>query len=838
MLNKYTFSIISSFLCFVPIWAQQSCGYTPKQTAPKETCQEACIYCSISDYQGQTSNYTSSGAMACFTVDNDQWLGFTASTDSVTINVYPNNCSKKNGVQIALYDNCGGMPLACNPGGIGQGNQTCSISSSLIPGNNYYLMIDGYEGDLCRFFLTIDPTDVVIPVESCEEISVDCNFCGYAICIAGYAPNPAPPGGFCGTIENDLWLGFVASASSATFTIKPSNCVQGNGLQAAIYDKCTGTPIVCNAGITGGGNKPIELNINMVPGQNYYLLVDGMNGDVCDLMVSVDPPDAVKPPSVGAIGPINGTSLICPGGTTTYEVAPVAGAGYYTWTGPAGTLINGEAAPVTLPAPNGRRAKITFPMTVGNAQICVTAFNSCKNGPTQCKTVSIQPIPPTIAQTEYICFEDIGNEPCGFFENTYTSFYGCDSIVRKRIVCLPQIKSNIGFKYLCAGDTLEVCGLKFYETGQIVALGRSFLGCDSLVTGYLTILDPIAKILNKGGLACTGNNGVITLRTAPSQPGTVKTWQRNGVPLGVADSLEITSPGTYILTSSLQLGGVKCQKTDVAIIVTGVKGPPPTIQLVSNGPISCPNPSPTLSVNSTSSLINYQWDGYGLEAYYGPTPQISNAGHYYVTVTDQNGCTNSTSVSIKGDTLKPVIFSITKSPLGGLGAIKGRLICKVSAPNFKFNWEGPDAFTSTLQNPLVYTIGTYTVTVTNPFNLCTATATFDLMDKNKPGKTQAKKPESGEDRGVTTTLLPHWRLYPNPSQGTLNIAHVGVFSPEKVTLNIYDPLGRIVYQANHDGAAAYSVDLPGATPGLYVLEINEIGISVSPPQRFRFIIQQ
>jgi hypothetical protein len=681
--------------------------------------------------------------------------------------------------------------------------------------------------------------DQVPPAESCEEVCVYCNFINFLGITGGYAPNPAPPGGFCSVIENDQWIGFVAGATSAKFTIKPSDCVQGDGIQAAIYDKCTGAPIACNAGMAGGGNQKIEFNINMVPGQNYYLLVDGMNGDNCDLMVNVDPPDAVKPPSVGAIGPINGISPICPGGTTTYEVAPVAGAGYYTWSGPAGTLINGEAAPVTLPAPNGRRAKITLPMTVGNAQICVTAFNSCRNGPTQCKIVNIKPIPPTVVPTEYICFEDPGNSQGDKnFQETYTSFYGCDSIVRRRIVALPQIKSNIGFKYLCVGDTLEVCGLKFYESGQIVALGRSFRGCDSLVTGYLTILDPIAKILNKGGLACTGENGVKILRTAQSQSGTVKTWQSNGVPLGVADSLEITSPGTYTLTSTLQYGGVKCQKTDVAIIVDGIKGAPPPIQLVSDGPISCPNPNPMLTVNSPSTLLNYVWNGPGLETYSGKTPWAKTPGIYTVTVTDLNGCTNAASISIKGDITKPVIYSITKSPLGGFGNVKGRLICKVSSPNLKFNWQGPDTFSSTAQNPLVYAFGTYTVTVTNPVNLCTATATFDLIDKNKPGQIQSAEPEMRENKTVTAPFQPEWFIYPNPNQGEMNLAFKGILPPEKVELVIYDALGRMLYQGNTGGTFIFPISFPAPLPGLYMLEVKPLDVSSPPPQRLRFIVQQ
>jgi hypothetical protein len=160
------------------------------------------------------------------------------------------------------------------------------------------------------------PPDQVPPAESCPEACIYCDFNGYMGTTAGYAPNGIPPGGFCSMIQNDQWLGFIAGAASATFTITPSNCVNGNGVQTALYEDCNTAPLACNAGGAGNGNTPTVITVSMVPGTNYFLLIDGLSGDECDITVTVSPPIAVKAPDVGNMLPIQGPATVCPGGTS------------------------------------------------------------------------------------------------------------------------------------------------------------------------------------------------------------------------------------------------------------------------------------------------------------------------------------------------------------------------------------------------------------------------------------------------------------------------------------------------------------------------------------------
>jgi hypothetical protein len=216
------------------------------------------------------------------------------------------------------------------------------------------------------------------PAVLCDLACINCNFNGYAGSTEGFPAAPAVD--FCGTVENAQWLGFIAGESQATFTVTPSNCSAGDGVQVALYGDCTAPPLACEKGEEGGGLLPVSISATLNPGSNYFLLVDGYAGDQCDFTISVTPVSAVFEPALGAAGALTGPSEICPGATFQYSVQPALGAGAYVWSGPPGTLINGEPAPLAVPAPGGTVVEVT--MGDQGGELCVQAVNACnQNAP-------------------------------------------------------------------------------------------------------------------------------------------------------------------------------------------------------------------------------------------------------------------------------------------------------------------------------------------------------------------------------------------------------------------------------------------------------------------------
>ena len=94
------------------------------------------------------------------------------------------------------------------------------------------------------------------PATTCATACINCNFNGYFGSTAGYPSGIVP--NFCGTVENAQWMGFIAGASNATFTVMPSNCSYGDGLQIALYEDCMGQPLACDKGEMNGGNLQVS----------------------------------------------------------------------------------------------------------------------------------------------------------------------------------------------------------------------------------------------------------------------------------------------------------------------------------------------------------------------------------------------------------------------------------------------------------------------------------------------------------------------------------------------------------------------------------------------------
>ena len=88
------------------------------------------------------------------------------------------------------------------------------------------------------------------------------------------------------------------------------------------------------------------------------------------------------------------------------------------------------------------------------------------------------------------------------------------------------------------------------------------------------------------------------------------------------------------------------------------------------------------------------------------------------------------TISIEGETRES--FTVNENRTApGAQATGGTLTCiansvqlgaSSSTGGVTYSWSGPGGFNSALQNPTVSVTGTYTVTVTNPANGCTSTA--------------------------------------------------------------------------------------------------------------------
>jgi gliding motility-associated-like protein len=132
---------------------------------------------------------------------------------------------------------------------------------------------------------------------------------------------------FCGSIENNSWLSFVAEETSATLNVWTMNCQNSEGIQMQVYesvDNCTTFTPYSNCVSVGTPTDFVIQAMNLTPGNTYYLMIDGYAGDVCDYVIS-----AASGISMGA--QITPEQSICYGNTANITIDGVGAGATYTW---------------------------------------------------------------------------------------------------------------------------------------------------------------------------------------------------------------------------------------------------------------------------------------------------------------------------------------------------------------------------------------------------------------------------------------------------------------------------------------------------------------------------
>ncbi len=604
------------------------------------------------------------------------------------------------------------------------------------------------------------PSNFFPPADNCTEACIYCNFNGISSSTAGYTGGGVP--GFCGTIENEQWLGFIAGCTSATFTATASGCTDGNGIQVAVMEACGQSPIACYGGQSGGAGVPASVTAGLIIGQNYFFMIDGFAGDQCSFNISVSPPQCVSPPPLGNPGPITGPTTVCPGATVTYSIPLTSGAAIYTWNAPPGSMINGQAPPLTLDNnDNPTSVEVTFGSAGG--QVCVQVLNSCAQPKQVCKQIIVQPIPPTNLAPVTICFEDAPYEApwgdlivaSGLAQVTLNSWLGCDSVVRQQVTVKPPLIKVNPPQTICIGSSISVCGNDIDQPGPYQVVCQSFQGCDSTVTGQLLVFDPVAEIIGSGAIAC--NNNSVVLNSAPSQ-GFKQWFNAQGQIVGSGPQITVNQPGSYVLVVTATTGLVTCTAMDT-VTVTANNTPPNAT--AAGGTIGCTNNTLMLNGGSTTGGVSYAWSSTNGFTSSQEDPIINAPGTYVLTVTNpSNGCTSTASAMVNGNTTAP-----QASATGGtLSCATTSIVINASSnvPNATYAWSNGQF----IQNPSVNAPNNYVVTVTDPSNGCTSTATANVTLNNTPPNVTAAG-------GTISCATPNVTLAGNSTTGGATFAWSG-----------------------------------------------------------------
>jgi gliding motility-associated-like protein len=340
---------------------------------------------------------------------------------------------------------------------------------------------------------------------------------------------------FCGSIENNSWLEFTAESSIVTVDVDITNCFFGDGVQFILFQGGCGalTEVGTNCWSPLIGSNTLTFT-GLVPGNSYFLMIDGFGGDICDYTVTalagIQTVDILD-----AMGNIDGAE-VCPGECTTLSISSVDPPTTYNWYSiPAGVTGSGPTVNV---CPTG--AMTVFCDVGGACGAIVTAEFEVVYTP-----INFTPIPanitcdgaaiPLFADLEvtpcvYVVVTSNGQaapvqsvtlledgvnvwgapndlSPIGGTVNTFT-YYQVSPSATHTIELTGNITSNMTYSvYDCSNNNLlytgtwNDCGVVSCTQSQVVSLPNTVNGiadwtstCGGLITTDwgLAIFDPIA----------------------------------------------------------------------------------------------------------------------------------------------------------------------------------------------------------------------------------------------------------------------------------------------------------------------------------------------------------
>lgn len=557
-----------------------------------------------------------------------------------------------------------------------------------------------------------------------------------------------------GDVDNIQWYSFIPCESSIELDIIPSSCMATStiisqfGLQTGIYEDCTfGNPLFCYAE-QGVVTVNIVLN-DLVPGNIYYLFVDGYAGSVCDysfdVISGIDTSEPEQPDDVNVDITASSTS-VCEGEQikTTFAVPDLNIGGFscgditgedlnyvacFEWevtgTPEDGTVALEDAYDIVRGG-NTACADIIF-YEKGNYQVTTNAqFNPAVfDGAGSCTVANVNfaPINIEVLSQEIKVLPEVvlcDGEEFMFCDTTYMTsqvaqcIENCTTFVQS-IVFTPSTLTELGPFFVCSGECFEYGGIDYCSLTSYT-IGNS-TDCDNSIFE----IQELVSTIDYGGddeINCDVEsitlNPVYTINN--NAPLHYQWTDQSNTDLGNGATLEINREGIYTVVVTADDIAIGCPLSHTIEITESSNLP----NLAIDPPIlTCDDNTGVLSVSSNLAVQSVSWTGPSFTSN-ELSPTIDEAGLYTIALTAINGCTTIEDVNVTADIIEPTIDVDYRD-----------IDCNVIVVNASYTsdvairsqvWSGP-GISSDDMSILITEAGNYSLTVTG-FNGCETTETF------------------------------------------------------------------------------------------------------------------
>ncbi len=602
-------------------------------------------------------------------------------------------------------------------------NQTVTVTTS----GTYIVTITPSQGPSCAYTISKVVTFLPSPTASITPTSP-------TICAGGVLALNGNPTGGSGTYVSTVWTDAGATSLSATNIANPgfSNSIAGsypltftvtddqgcigtastvvtvNGNPTASITPnpasvCAGASLALN-GNPSGGSGIYSSNVWTGTGATSLSATNIATPSFTNSVAGTYPLTFTVTDNNGCIGSANSTVTVNPNPTPT-----ISASGPTTFCSGGNVILDAGAGYTNYSWSDGTTLQTTTITSAGNYSVTVTDANGCSGTSSNTITVTVNPTPmPTIIVGPLtICAGGNVTLDAGTGYNTY-------------------VWSNGG-----SLQTTTITASGTYSVTVTDANGCSGLADTSIiVTVNATLLPTITA--SGDTTFCTGGN--VTLDAGAGYA--TYLWS-NGA---TSQTTTITTSGSYSVTVTDANG---CSGSSAASATITVNTPP--IPTITPGGATAFCSGGNVTLDAGVGYASYTWSNNDSIQ----TINVTSAGSYSVTVTDANGCTGSTSISI---TVNPLPVADTSAVVistancgESIGAVTG-IIMTSGMPAFTYIWYNADGIIVGNGSPDLTNIGNgvYSVTVTDANGCSASVGPFTITSTSGVTAAFTSDPTTGE----------------------------------------------------------------------------------------------
>ena len=295
-MKKLIPSILLVFIINLHGWSQFSCA----TAVPISSGYVSPTYITTPGNNG-IQDWVTSAVTSCGTASNGGFVNadvylFSYTTGSTAGETFYFTIEHNSAVvgehSIAVWTGCSGTSLSgCVTSTYKFDDVVGVCAQNLLANTTYYIGVSKewytLDGENLNFKVrdfTVE-TSTSQPNNECASapvLGLNDEFTGSTRC--SYTASTGSPSG-CGSIENDSWVKFTATASTASIDYTVFSCTNNNGVQLSVFSGACPTPTLISGTCLNYAANDATGTWNLtglIPGQSYYIRADGYAGDLCN----------------------------------------------------------------------------------------------------------------------------------------------------------------------------------------------------------------------------------------------------------------------------------------------------------------------------------------------------------------------------------------------------------------------------------------------------------------------------------------------------------------------------------------------------------------------------